>query len=609
MQQLLFLQIIIPLVGALLSQLFSQKKESQLFYTALITFIFSFLITIVLTVYWIVQPESTLLYSSPEFYHRGHTTFSIQLMLDINGVVYAWVSGFIGMVIAVFSRFYMHRDPGYKRFFTSILLFLLGLNLIIFSGNFEMLFMGWEIIGITSFLLIGFYRERYLPVKNAFKVVSLFRLSDVLLLVAVWMSHQAFGRSIGFNEMTSWDSYAPMLFILVAMIKSAQFPFSSWLARAMEGPTTSSAIFYGSLSVHIGVFLLIRVSPFWSSHIEWKILIASIGIVTTLIAVSITSVQSTIKTQIAYASVAQIGIMFIEVAFGYHLLALVHFAGNALLRSYQLLVSPSVLHYLIHNQLYHFQRPKDVHQEWTFRKLKSTLMILSIKEWNLDVFQFKYLWSPFKKFARGFRFLERQSIQYLLMIILVVGALEMFISPQRAWLNKDYLGLALLVFAFLLVIRAFNERTSALRAWIFLFLSQFFILTSVGNKESLDYQEIIIYLSGILIAGTAGVLLLKRIIRLENDSDLESYYGHIYEHPKIGTLFFLSCLGIVGFPLTPTFLGIDIILSHIDRNQWGMIALLGLTYLFMEIAALRIFSRLFLGPHRKVYHEIAFKSS
>jgi formate hydrogenlyase subunit 3/multisubunit Na+/H+ antiporter MnhD subunit len=131
----------------------------------------------------------------------------------------------------------------------------------------------------------------------------------------------------------------------------------------------------------------------------------------------------------------------------------------------------------------------------------------------------------------------------------------------------------------------------------------------VGNKESLDSQEIIIYLSGILIAGTAGVLLLKRIIRLENDSDLESYYGHIYEHPKIGTLFFISCLGIVGFPLTPTFLGIDIILSHIDRNQWGMIALLGLTYLFMEIAALRIFSRLFLGPHRKAYHEIAFKSS
>ena len=202
-----------------------------------------------------------------------------------------------------------------------------------------MLFMGWEIIGITSFLLIGFYRERYLPVENAFKVVSLFRLSDVLLLVAVWMSHQAFGKSIGFNEMTSWDSYAPLLFILVAMIKSAQFPFSSWLARAMEGPTTSSAIFYGSLSVHIGVFLLIRVSPFWSSHIEWKILIASIGIVTTLIAVSITSVQSTIKTQIAYASVAQIGIMFVEVAFGYHLLALIHFAGNALLRSYQLLVS------------------------------------------------------------------------------------------------------------------------------------------------------------------------------------------------------------------------------------------------------------------------------
>lgn len=119
------------------------------------------------------------------------------------------------------------------------------------------------------------------------------------------------------------------MLIIAASIKSAQVPFSSWLPRAMEGPTTSSAIFYGSLSVHIGVFLLIRTYPLWESLLSIKILIISIGAITGLVAAATARVQSTVKTQIAYASIAQIGLIFIEVALGFHSLALFHFAGNA----------------------------------------------------------------------------------------------------------------------------------------------------------------------------------------------------------------------------------------------------------------------------------------
>ena len=154
-------------------------------------------------------------------------------------------------------------------------------------------------------------------------------------------------------------AFIVIMIVLAAMIKSAQLPFTSWLPRAMEGPTSSSAIFYGSLSVHIGVFLLLRTWPFWQDMLWVKIVIIAIGALTGIIATLIARVQPTVKTQIAYSSAAQIGIIFIEVAFGFHILALVHFAGNAFLRTYQLLVSPSVLNYLVHHQYFHYHPPQE----------------------------------------------------------------------------------------------------------------------------------------------------------------------------------------------------------------------------------------------------------
>ena len=150
------------------------------------------------------------------------------------------------------------------------------------------------------------------------------------------------------NEHDIYIQAIPFLFLLAALVKSAQFPFSSMLPRAMEGPATSSAIFYGSLSVHMGVFLLLRTFPLWDNLLVFKVVVIIFGMITSLFATLIARVQSSVKTQIAYSSIAQIGIIFIEVALGFHTLAIFHFAGNAFLRTYQLLVSPAVLSYLIH---------------------------------------------------------------------------------------------------------------------------------------------------------------------------------------------------------------------------------------------------------------------
>jgi len=140
---------------------------------------------------------------------------------------------------------------------------------------------GWEILGISSFLLIAFYRDRYLPVKNAVKVFSIYRIGDVGLILAMWLMHHLWHENITFMKLSnfelvhehlqrhSWIGVLISLLILIsAAAKSAQLPFSSWLPRAMEGPTPSSAIFYGSLAVHLGVFLLLR--PFPSGNTNFR---------------------------------------------------------------------------------------------------------------------------------------------------------------------------------------------------------------------------------------------------------------------------------------------------------------------------------------------------
>ena len=181
----------------------------------------------------------------------------------------------------------------------------------------------------------------------------------------------------------------------------------------MEGPTSSSAIFYGSLSVHIGVFLLLRTYDFWQDMLWVKIVIIVIGALTGIFATLIARVQPNVKTQIAYASAAQIGIMFIEVALGFHWLVLIHFAGNAFLRTYQLLVSPSVLNYLVHHQYFHYHPPQDK----LVSKLKASLYILSVKEWNLDTMMFKYAWSPFKWIGKHVQFLETRIGKVLIVVV------------------------------------------------------------------------------------------------------------------------------------------------------------------------------------------------
>lgn len=618
MNQLLVLFIAIPFLAFLISLFWQNKSEKAIGRLVRFTKVLYILVSVSFAVWWIFNGFKPLGYHLATIYQTDHFVFAFELFYDEVTAVFSVIGALLFFLVATFSKYYMHRDQGYKRFFNTILLFAAGYNFIILSGNFETLFIGWEIKGVCSFLLIAFYRNRYLPVKNAFKAISYYRISDVSLMLAMWMMHHLTQQNILFSELsnakmlavetgnTAMAAFIVCMLILPAAIKSAQFPFTAWLPRAMEGPTSSSAIFYGSLSVHIGVFLLLRTHPFWEDLLWAKIAIIVIGAATAIVATLIARVQPTVKTQIAYSSAAQIGLMFIEVAIGFHWLVLIHFAGNAFLRTYQLLVSPSVLNYLVHHQYFHYTAP----QQKPVSKLAATLYMLGVKEWHLDSMMFTYLWSPFKWLGQQFRFLQSNVI----ISVVIAAGLGLLVLGQTNQLNsavlRDALPLIFMSIAFAVILFAFSTRESALKAWGYLLIAHLFIIAAVmTNTSHINFIEIVFYISGIVPAFLLGYYCLTKIKAIDNDISLNRFHGYVYEQETTGLLFLFSAIGLLGFPVTAAFVGIDVFFTYVHSNQFVLIALLALCLILIELSAFRILLRIFMGPHKKLYHPVAFRSS
>jgi hypothetical protein len=301
--------------------------------------------------------------------------------------------------------------------------------------------------------------------------------------------------------------------------------------------------------------------------------------------------------------------MFIELSLGFENLVLFHFAGNAFLRTYQLLVSPSVLHYLIHSQFFHFIKPTDTMSNNFLGRIQKTIFILSIKEWNMDRFQFKYLWNPFKVIGNFLQFLNNKAMYILTLVLLLFAIIAK--TMHNDWLSNipNLFRYLLVAIGFMSVMLAFVERKSALKAWTFVFMMQVFNLMAIIYSADVPYSLIEIYLLGMLIAFILGYYVLRQMQVLENQPDLNGFYGHVYEHPKYSLFFILASLGMVGFPITASFIGIDIALSQLHMHDFPMLVIILLGLLFAEISVLRIYTRMFLGPHKKVYHQIAFKNS
>ena len=305
----------------------------------------------------VVNGGATRLLSYGEWSTSHDGGIAIEFLVDRLSLAFAALSAAIAGIVSAFSNRYLHRESGYNRYFVLLAMFVTGMLLVALAGNVEVLFIGWEFVGLSSALLVGFFHERPAPVSNALRVFSVYRISDAAMLAAaVTLRHAAGTDSLalffsgGIGAVTTvglTDATATIIAVLLIVAvagKSALLPFSSWLPRAMEGPTPSSAVYYGSLSIHAGCFLLLRAAPLLEHTPEARAFAAVLGATTAIFAAITTRVQSDVKSALAYAALTQVGIIVVEIAIGWYTIAFVHIAGHACFRLLQFLSAPNVLH-------------------------------------------------------------------------------------------------------------------------------------------------------------------------------------------------------------------------------------------------------------------------
>jgi len=280
----------------------------------------------------------------------GNFVVNLNFITTGFNVVVAALFSVILVIITVFSKNYVHYEPGFRRFFFVLSLFSSSMFLLILSGNAIGTFIGWELAGLCSYLLISYSYERPVAVINATRVFVTNRIGDTGFILGMALSFYFAGtvdwtNLNGMAEILSTPTVTviSLCFVVAAMAKSAQLPFSPWLARAMEGPTPSSAVFYGSVMIHSGVFLVILLQPIIDKAPFTMGLLAIVGLSTAIYSYLVGLTQTDVKSSLCFAITGQLGLMFLECGLGLWELAMWHMCAHAIVRCFQVLTAPSLI--------------------------------------------------------------------------------------------------------------------------------------------------------------------------------------------------------------------------------------------------------------------------
>ena len=281
-----------------------------------------------------------------------------QLRWDGLVAIMAILVTFLGFIIQLFSASYMSEDEKVGRYYTYFNFFVFSMLLLVMSGNFVIMFVGWELVGLSSYLLISFWYKKKEASRAGKKAFILNRIGDFGFLIALMMIYDIY-YSFSFDEIFDFALRYPgstedaliCFFLMVgAFGKSAQLPFSSWLPDAMEGPTPASALIHAATMVTAGVFMLVRIAPLLHSSPLVSLLIATIGTVTAFFAAFVATTQFDIKKVLAYSTISQLGYMFLAVGSGAYVAAIFHLITHAFFKALLFLGAGAVIHAMNHEQ-------------------------------------------------------------------------------------------------------------------------------------------------------------------------------------------------------------------------------------------------------------------
>ncbi len=287
------------------------------------------------------------------FVESGDFRADFGFLLDPLSVVMMLIVTGISALVTHFSVNYMHNETGFTRYFTVVSLFVFAMLVLVMADNYLVMFLGWEGVGVCSYLLISFYRERPASAQAGTKAFVMNRVGDAELLIAMFVLVTYTG-TLEYGEVFEQASSLPrgvvetvgLLLLFGAAGKSAQLPFGTWLARAMEGPTPSSALMHAATMVTAGVYLVVRSAPIYDQAPTALTTVGIVGAVTALYGQLVGFVQTDIKGLLASSTTAQLGLMFLFCGLGLYAVAIFHLVAHAFYKSYLFLTAPSILHHL-----------------------------------------------------------------------------------------------------------------------------------------------------------------------------------------------------------------------------------------------------------------------
>ncbi|MBN9127629.1 MAG: hypothetical protein J0I90_08630 [Nitrosospira sp.] len=297
-------------------------------------------------------------FEAGQWLDSGSLNVPVNFITSGFSMVLATLCAVLLFVIVRFSVNYLHREAGFHRFFFFLSLYASAMLLLVLSGNAVGTFIGWEIAGLCSYLLIAYAYDRPVAAYNATRVFITVRAGDIGFILGIGLSY-AWAKTLDWNQLNTFAaqlsagqaSAIALCFAIAAFAKSAQLPFAPWLARAAEGPTPSSAGFYGAIMVHSGVYLVLLLQPVFERAPLVMALVAIVGLLTAIYGFVVGLTQIDVKSSLFFATSGQLGLMFLECGLGLWELASWHLCAHAVVRGYQVLSAPSLMHYILGNPI------------------------------------------------------------------------------------------------------------------------------------------------------------------------------------------------------------------------------------------------------------------
>lgn len=367
MENLVYIALFAPFASSMFSALFGMSPRQTFVGIIASSLLFISFVASAMLAFYVYTTGTSIHVTMMEWISAGDLTIPFGFLVDQVSVTMMTVVTLVSTVVHIYSIGYMDHDKSFNRFFSYLSAFVFSMMILVMSDNFAGLFIGWEGVGVCSWLLIGFWyhkedvsREENPSISPSWAANEAFimnRIADLGMLVGLFILYWNVGSlqyDVVFSALPNLSgsilNAAAVALFIGAMGKSAQFPLHTWLTDAMEGPTPVSALIHAATMVTAGVFLVIRANPLFAMTPEVSFFIAALGTFVAFFAASMALVNRDLKRIIAFSTLSQLGYMFAAAGLGAYWIALFHLAAHAFFKALLFLGAGNVMH-AMHDEL------------------------------------------------------------------------------------------------------------------------------------------------------------------------------------------------------------------------------------------------------------------